>query len=65
MRKLKHQKRGTVSASPTLLAKMKAFVKKFDRKHGEKLVAEPRDAAAVEEAPVLKPRKHYRYQFNA
>lgn len=57
---------GGVKPSKSLMTKMKAFVKEFYRHRGEKSVVAKREAVAeVEEAPVLKPRRGYRYQFNA
>ena len=60
VRKLKHQKRA--DASPSLKAKMKAFVANFYRSQGEKMHVVRRE---VEEAPVLKPRRGFRYPFSA
>ena len=63
----RREKRAEVTASPSLVEKMRAFVERFYRSRGEKSVLGRRDgeAAEVEEAPVLKPRGPYRYRFNA
>ncbi len=63
MRKFGQRKRSKSSASPSLKAKMKAFVEKFYRNRGDSSVVGKRDAVEVEEAPVLKPRGPHRYQF--
>ena len=61
MRRFKHQKRE--SPSPSMLAKMKAFVKDFWHKQGDERVI--RDYRDLDEAPVLKPKKGWNYQFRA
>ena len=51
--------------SKSLMQKMKAFVKDFYRKQGEKSVVIKRESVVDgDEAPVLKPRRGYRYHFN-
>lgn len=49
--------------SPTLLAKMKTFVKTFYRDRAETSAMARSDEAGM--APVLKPRKGIKYRFNA
>lgn len=63
MRRVRPRKRSESGASPSLMAKMKAFVAKFYRNRGDSSVVGKRGAVEVEEAPVLKPRKGHRYQF--
>ena len=60
MWKLKHQKRA--AAGQSLRDRMKAFVKEFYRKQDGRAAVGPREA---EDAPVLKPRKGFRYNFSA
>jgi hypothetical protein len=63
MRRFGHQKRAESSSS--LTDRMKAFVQSFYRGQGESTMVGRRDVGEMEEAPVLKPRRGYRYQFNA
>ena len=52
-------------AGLSLTERMRAFVQRFYRGQGETSVVGERDVGVMEEAPVLKPRRGYRYQFNA
>ena len=63
MRRAGLQKRDEASLS--LMDRMKAFVQNFYRGQGESSLVGKRDVAEMEEAPVLKPRRGYRYHFNA
>ena len=62
----KKRSEGGAKMSKSLMQKMKAFVKDFYRKQGEKIVVVKRESVVdADEAPVLKPRRRYRYHFNA